>query len=155
MRIGELAEQAGVDVQTVRYYEKEGLIEAPSRNASGYRNYGPSHLERMQFVRHCRSLDIPLADVKRLIALSGDKGVSCDEVNAMVRAHLDRIRTKRTALELLEKQLSNLNSQCESGHRVADCGILEELIHAGRGEACACHPATYPRQNAHQPHESR
>lgn len=153
MRIGELAAQAGVDVQTVRYYEKEGLIEAPSRNASGYRSYGPSHLERMQFIRHCRSLDMALADVKRLLALSGDNDVSCDEVNAMVRAHLGRIRAKRAALELLEKQLSSLNSQCESGHRVADCGILEELIHAARGEACACHPAPHSRQSARARHE--
>lgn len=139
MRIGELAAKAGVDVQTVRYYEREDLIDAPSRTASGYRAYGAAHLERMQFVRHCRSLDMPLADVKRLIALSGDKGVSCDEVNGMVQRHLERIRAKRSALELLESQLTELNAHCESGHRVADCGILEELIHAARGEACACH----------------
>jgi DNA-binding transcriptional MerR regulator len=140
MRIGELAAQAGVDVQTVRYYERECLIDAPSRTPSGYRTYGPAHLERMQFIRHCRSLDMPLADVKRLIALSGDKGVSCDEVNGLVQAHLERVRAKRTALELLERQLTELNNQCEAGHRVADCGILEELIHAAQGEACACHP---------------
>jgi len=140
MRIGELAAKAGVDVQTLRYYEREGLIDGPARTASGYRNYGPLHLERMQFIRHCRSLDMPLADVRRLIALSGDKGVSCDEVNALVQHHLERIRAKRAALELLEVRLSGLNAQCESGHRVADCGILEELIHAARGEACTCHP---------------
>lgn len=140
MRIGELAAQAGVDVQTVRYYEREGLMDAPSRTVSGYRTYGPVHVERMQFIRHCRSLDMPLADVKRLIALSGDKGVSCDEVNRMVQRHLERVRAKRAALELLEKQLAELNAQCEAGHRVADCGILEELIHAAQGEACACHP---------------
>ena len=140
MRIGELAAKAGVDVQTARYYEREGLIAAPARTASGYRTYGPAHLERMQFVRHCRSLDMPLADVKRLIALSVDKGVSCEEVNGLVQAHLERVRTKRAALELLEKQLAGLNAQCEAGHRIADCGILEELIHAAQGEACACHP---------------
>lgn len=144
MRIGELAAQAGVEVQTVRFYEREGLLAAPPRTASGYRNYGPTHLERMQFVRHCRSLDMPLADIKRLIALSGDKGVSCDEVNAMVQVHLERVRAKRAALDLLERQLAELNAQCESGHRVADCGILEELIHAARGEACACHPGVRP-----------
>lgn len=145
MRIGELAAKAGLEVQTVRYYEREGLIDPPSRTPSGYRTYGPAQLERMQFIRHCRSLDIPLADVRRLIALSGDKDVSCDEVNAMVQRHLERIRAKRAALELLEKQLAELNAQCESGHRAADCGILEELIHAARGEACACHPGAHPR----------
>ena len=141
MRIGELARQAGVDVQTVRYYEREGLLEAPSRTGSGYRAYGPEHLERLNFVRHCRSLDMPLAEVKRLLELSGEKGISCDEVNALVRAHLARVQAKRKSLEDLERKLAVLNAQCESGHRVADCGILEELIHAAHGEACACHPS--------------
>jgi len=142
MRIGELAAQAGVDVQTVRYYEREGLIEAPARTASGYRSYSRPHLERLNFIRHCRSLDMALADVKRLLALSRDRAVSCDEVNDLVRAHLGRVRAKRAALDALEKQLAALDAQCTSGHRVADCGILEELIHAAHGEACACHPGT-------------
>ena len=140
MKIGELARQAGVEVQTVRYYEKAGLIAPPRRTASGYRSYGPEALERLNFIRHCRSLDMALADVKRLLALSRDKSVSCDEVNALVHAHLGRVRAKRAALDQLEKQLATLDSQCASGHRVADCGILEELIHAAHGEACACHP---------------
>jgi Cd(II)/Pb(II)-responsive transcriptional regulator len=140
MRIGELAKQAGVDAQTVRYYEREGLLAAPSRTASGYRAYGPQHVERLNFIRHCRSLDMPLADVKRLLELSSDRGVSCDDVNALVQSHLERVRAKRDALEALEKQLTSLRAHCESGHRVADCGILEELIHAAQGEACACHP---------------
>lgn len=139
MRIGELAQQAGVDVQTVRYYEREGLLAAPSRTASGYRAYGPQHLERLNFVRHCRSLDMPLAEIKRLIDVSRDSGVSCDQVNGLVRTHLERVQTKRKALQALEAQLEALSAQCASGHRVADCGILEELIHAAHGEACACH----------------
>ena len=139
MRIGELASQAGVDVQTIRYYEREGLLEAPARTRAGYRAYGPAHLERLNFVRHCRSLDMPLAEIKRLIELSTEKSISCDEVNAMVRTHLGRVQAKRKSLEALEKQLAALNAQCASGHRVADCGILEELIHAAHGEACACH----------------
>ena len=141
MKIGELAGQAGVDVQTIRYYEREGLLEAPSRTPSGYRTYGPQHLERLNFVRHCRSLDMPLAEIKRLIDLSSDQRVSCEQVDALVRAHLERVRTKRAALQTLEAQLTTLSAQCASGHRVADCGILEELIHAAHGEACACHKA--------------
>ena len=140
MRIGELARHAGVDVQTVRFYEREGLLEAPARTGSGYRAYGPEQLERLNFVRHCRSLDMPLAEIRRLIELSTNKAVSCDEVNALVQAHLGRVQAKRRSLEELERQLAALNAQCASGHRVADCGILEELIHAAHGEACACHP---------------
>ena len=140
MRIGELAHQAGVDVQTIRFYEREGLLEAPGRTGSGYRTYGREHLERLNFVRHCRSLDMPLAEIKRLIRLSADTKVSCEQVDALVRAHLQRVRTKLAALQSLEQQLAALSAQCASGHRVADCGILEELIHAAHGEACACHP---------------
>jgi DNA-binding transcriptional MerR regulator len=133
MRIGELARQAGVDVQTVRYYEREGLLEAPARTASGYRAYGPQHLERLNFVRHCRSLDMSLAEVKRLIDLSAGTSVSCDEVDGLVRSHLERVRAKRAALEALEARLCLLSAQCESGQRVADCGILGELISAAQG----------------------
>ena len=141
MRIGELAKQAGVDAQTVRYYEREGLLAAPSRTPSGYRAYGLQHLERLTFVRHCRSLDMPLAEIKRLIDLSSDERVSCEDVDQLVRTHLERVRAKRIALQALETQLAMLSVQCASGHRVADCGILGELIHAAHGEACACHPA--------------
>ena len=70
MRIGELARKAGVDVQTVRFYEREGLLDAPARTGSGYRAYGEEDLERLHFVRHCRSLDMPLAEIRRLIELS-------------------------------------------------------------------------------------
>lgn len=139
MRIGELAEKAGVDVQTVRYYERERLLEAPTRTPSGYRAYRPGHLERLNFVRHCRSLDMPLADIRRLLEFSRAKTVSCEVVDDLVQAHLERVRAKRAALQMLETQLDALRAQCRSGHRVADCGILEELIHAAQGEACACH----------------
>ena len=141
MRIGDLAQRAGVDVQTVRYYEREGLIEAPARTPAGYRNYGVQDVERLTFVRHCRSLDMPLVDIKRLLALACDATVCCDDVNAIVDAHLERIHAKRLALEALERQLRVLRAQCSNGRRIADCGILEELIHAAHGEACACHPS--------------
>ena len=115
-------------------------VSAAARTPAGYRTYGPAQLERMQFIKHCRSLDMALSDVRRLIALSIDKGVSCDEVNGLVAAHLERVRAKRAALDDLERKLAVLDAQCASGHRIADCGILQELIHAAQGEACACHP---------------
>src|SRR5574337_894983 len=67
MRIAELGRATGVDIETIRYYEKAGLLPAPARTANGYRDYGPTHLERLAFVRHCRALDMPLAEVKRLL----------------------------------------------------------------------------------------
>jgi Cd(II)/Pb(II)-responsive transcriptional regulator len=140
MRIGELARRAGVDVQTVRYYEREGLIAAPAREPFGYRAYRTNHFEQLNFIRHCRSLDTALADIRRVLTLSSDPKVSCDEVNDLVEAHLMRVRAKLAALGRLEQQLASLRAQCDSGHRVADCGILEELMHAAHGEAGACHP---------------
>jgi Cd(II)/Pb(II)-responsive transcriptional regulator len=140
MRIGELSHASGVDVQTIRYYEREGLLAEPSRTASGYRAYGPEHLERLNFVRHCRSLDMPLAEIRTLLELSKRQDVSCEQVDQLVHGHLQRVKAKRAALQVLEAQLETLSGQCAAGHRVADCGILEELIHAAQGETCACHP---------------
>lgn len=135
MRIGDLARQAGVDVQTVRYYEREGVLDEPVRSAAGYRIYDLQHLQRLNFVRHCCSLDMSLAEIKRLIELSrGDVSVSCDEVDLLVRGHLEKVRAKRAAHEALEARLSALSTQCASGQRVADCRILAELIHASQGD---------------------
>lgn len=128
MKIGELARRAGVDVQTVRYYEREGLLDAPARTPSGYRTYGPHDLERLSFVRHCRSLDMPLAEVRRLLDVCRDAQVPCTEVDRLVSAHLERVQARRIALQALESRLSALRARCASGHRVADCGILTELI---------------------------
>jgi len=146
MRIGDLARQTGVDVQTVRFYEREGLLEAPARTPAGYRSYGPQHLDRLHFVRHCRALDMSLADIRRLLLLASDRSVSCEDVNTLVQVHLERIRAKRAALEALESKLTSLRAQCSSGHHIADCGILEELIHAGHDEARACHPERQERR---------
>ncbi len=145
MRIGELARQAGVDPQTVRYYERQGLLDPPARTPAGYRAYGPAHLERLQFVRHCRSLDIPLADIRRLLALARTSEIPCEEVDRLVETHLARVRARRAALETLERQLARLRAQCAAADARTACGILQALIAAGRGEACACHAAGTPR----------
>ena len=67
MRIGELSKATGVDIETIRFYEKSGLLPPPSRSANGYRDYAQPHLERLAFIRHCRALDMPLADVGLLL----------------------------------------------------------------------------------------
>ena len=141
MRIGELARRAGVDVQTVRYYEREGLLAAPARETSGYRSYRPEHLERLKFIRHCRSLDVPLNDIRLVLGLFRDPAASCESVDMLIDVHLQRVRVRRTALDQLERQLVQLRARCRRGHHVADCGILRELMHAAQGELCACHGA--------------
>ena len=139
MRIGELARRADVDVHTIRYYEREGLLAAPAREPSGYRSYRPEHLEQLKFVRHCRSLDMPLEEIRRVLSLSRSPAVSCESVDTLIEVQLQRVRAQRAVLDQLEKQLGQLRAQCQKGHQVADCGILRELMHAAHGEPCACH----------------
>ncbi len=140
MKISELSRATGVDVETIRFYEKEGLLPAPAREANGYRAYTAAHLERLAFVRHCRALDMPLADVRGLLrAMDGEGGG--DEVDALVDAQLRRVRARLKSLRALERQLAKLRAQCDADHAHHACGILQELVAAAHGEACACHPA--------------
>ena len=142
MRIKALSEATGVEIETIRFYEKKGLLPAPAREANGYREYSPAHLERLAFVRHCRALDIPLTDTKRLLALVNTPLADCSDVDLLVEAHLARVRARLKSMRALEKQLVQLRAQCSGGHGQAECGILHELVAAAHGEACACHSAT-------------
>lgn len=138
MKISELSRATGVDVDTIRYYEKAGLLPEPARQANGYRAYGTAHLERLAFVRHCRALDIPLADIRELLAVvDGRPGPAAEE---LVDAHLQRVRARLASLRALERQLVQLRARCDADHASHPCGILEELVSAAHEEACACHP---------------
>lgn len=138
MKISDLSRATGVGVETIRFYEKNGLLPPPARQANGYRSYEASHLERLAFVRHCRALDMPLADVKSLLdALAGDpRGAE-----ALVDGQLQRVRARLQSLRALERQLVQLRRRCDADHATHPCGILQELVAAAHGEACACHPA--------------
>lgn len=145
MRIGELSEATGVDVETIRYYERSGLLQEPERRANGYRAYGPVHLERLSFIRHCRALDMPLADVQRLLGFVDRPQADCGDINQLIDEHLARVRARLKSMQALEKQLTALRTHCEAGHTAAECGILHELVAAAHGEACACHPGAAPK----------
>ena len=141
MQIGQIAAATGVDVETVRFYEKEGLLPLPERSPNGYRAYGEGHLERLAFVRHCRSLDMALADIRRLLELLDRPAAECVDVNELIDAQLGRVRTRLASLAALEKQLVALRASCSIPAAAAQCGILAELVHAAHGEACICHAA--------------
>lgn len=142
MRIGEIATATGFEVETVRFYEKEGLLPPPAREANGYRAYGRTHLERLSFIRHCRSLDMSLADIRRLLDLLDLPAAECGDVDALVDHQLERVRARLVSLQALERQLTTLRARCKSTRVTAKCGILKELVHAAHGEACACHVPT-------------
>lgn len=139
MRIGELGQAAGVDVETIRYYEKDGLLPPPARSSNGYRAYGSAHLERLAFIRHCRALDMPLADVKRLLTFSEHPEADCGDINVLIEAQLSRVRARLKSMRALERQLTALRATCDARHTAGECGILHELVAAAHGEACACH----------------
>jgi Cd(II)/Pb(II)-responsive transcriptional regulator len=141
MRVGELAESTGVAIETVRYYEKSGLLPPPMREANGYRSYGKMHLERLAFIRHCRALDMPLADVMRLLNYLDRPATDCGDINVLVDEQLVRVRARLKSMRALEKQLAALRKQCTEPHATNECGILHELVLAAYGEACACHAA--------------
>ncbi|HSV45385.1 MAG TPA: Cd(II)/Pb(II)-responsive transcriptional regulator [Ramlibacter sp.] len=140
MKISDLSRATGVDVDTIRYYEKEGLLAAPARQANGYRHYGHEHLEQLAFVRHCRALDMPLAEVKRLLDFVGGAPDAHGDIDALIDAHLRRVRARLDSLRALERQLTALRGRCDADHASHECGILHELVAAAHGEACACHP---------------
>ena len=141
MRIGEIAAATGVDVETVRYYEKAGLLTPPKRSPNGYRAYGPAQLERLAFIRHCRSLDVTIADIQRLLSLIDRPVSKCRDVNDLVDTQLQRVRVRLESLMALEKQLVSLRARCKRPRSSRQCGILAELVQAAHGEACVCHGA--------------
>ncbi len=139
MRIGELGQATGVDIETIRYYEKAGLLPNPTRSSNGYRAYGQEHLERLAFIRHCRALDIPLADIKRLLEFVANPGADCGDIDGLIDAQLSRVRARLKSMRALERQLTALRSSCDTNHIASECGILQELVAAAHGEGCACH----------------
>lgn len=145
MQIKDLARATGVDIETIRYYERQGLLPEPARRDNGYRDYASEHLERLAFIRHCRALDMPLADVQRLLGFLDDPDTHCHHVDGLVDEQLARVRARLKSLRALEKQLLRLRERCQDdqgGQDGSSCGILDELVSAAHGEACACHPGT-------------
>ena len=140
MKIGELAAKAGCDAQTIRYYEREGLLEAPAREASGYRRYAGKHLARLQFIRHCRALDIPLVEVRQLLDYAQAPRLSCHAVDALLDEHIERVRRQLAALAALERQLVALRRQCKGANSKRSCAIIDSFMSAPSQNACACHP---------------
>lgn len=139
MKIGELAKKSMCDIETVRYYEKTGLLPEPHRRDNGYREYSNQHLEQLQFIRHCRSLQMGLPEVRVLLHLKNNPSMGCEKVDALLEGHIARIREQKAQLEILESQLLSLRGQCQGPHSVKECGILQNLNEPSDKHECACH----------------
>lgn len=140
MKIGELARRTGCEVETIRYYERAGLLPAPPRSEGNYRHYGDQDAERLSFIRHCRSLGMSLDDVRALQHFQAKPELACDEINAMLDRHLQKTETQIQVLQHLQAQLKTLRDACHSRLTARQCGILQNLQSAASSSSCVCHP---------------
>jgi Cd(II)/Pb(II)-responsive transcriptional regulator len=132
MKIGELAERGQCQAETIRFYERQGLLPAPGRSTGNYRIYGPAHLERLAFIRNCRALDMTLDEIKQLLRLRDLPQDNCAAAHALLDAHVAHVATRISELQQLERQLKALRRQCQPARSERECGILDRLSH-GRG----------------------
>jgi DNA-binding transcriptional MerR regulator len=126
MKIGELATATTTKVETIRYYEKIGLLSPPARSVSNYRSYGSDHLARLSFIRRARYLGFTLEAVRELLTLSDDNDQSCDAVDHIDTAHLAEVQSKIADLSALQSELTRVLCSCRHG-TIADCKIIESL----------------------------
>jgi len=127
MKIGDLAQRTHTQVETIRFYEREGLLPEPARSAGNYRIYGDKHSERLSFIRHCRRLDMTLGEIRVLLRFKDAPIQNCLEVNELLEEHIGHVSERIRELRQLEKQLKNLREMCLVGREAQHCGILNEL----------------------------
>lgn len=126
----ELAQRTGCNLETVRYYEKAGLLPEPPRTTSGYRSYNPAHERRLRFVLRARELGFSLDDVRELLRLVDVRDQPCAEARAVATAHLDDVRAKIADLKRMERVLKDVVAQCADGTR-PECPLIETLFQKG------------------------
>jgi MerR family mercuric resistance operon transcriptional regulator len=127
MLIGELSGRTGCNIETIRYYERIGLLPPPPRSAGGHRLYGVDHLKRLTFIRRGRQLGFALKEVRGLLAMVDGGGQTCDEVQALTLAHLDEVRRKIADLKAMERVLDAMAAECEGG-TVPACPVIGALF---------------------------
>lgn len=135
MKIGELAAATDTAVETIRFYEREGLIPLPARTESNYRSYDAGHAQRLVFIRRCRALDMGLDETRSLLRLLDQPAAPCGEVNSVLDEHIGHVVQRRRELGILEKQLRELRAHCAADGSIRRCGILEVLQDAAAGPA--------------------
>ncbi len=137
MRIGDLAESTGTAVETIRFYEREGLMPAAQRAENNYRMYTAAHAERLAFIRQCRNLDMTLDEIRTLLRLRDAPMQDCSEVNALLDEHIEHVNHRIGELRALQKHLKALRARCGTPQQINQCGILNELDTAAAQPASA------------------
>lgn len=129
MRIGELAIRAGCNIETVRFYERSGLMPEPGRTASGHRVYGHRLLQRLVFIRRARDLDFSLENIRELLLHVDRDDVDCADVQSFAVGHLERIEHRIADLDRMRRALKSLMADCQSDG--PGCAIIDALFDAG------------------------
>ena len=127
LRIGQLASSASVNVQTVRYYERRGLLDASKRTSGGYREYDVGAVRRIRFIKHGQALGFSLNEIRELLALRVRHGAACGAVERRTRGKLAVVDQKIRELHRLRQSLERLASACQAREATADCPVLEIL----------------------------
>lgn len=127
MKIGVLAEKSGLSIQTIRFYERKGLIPSPDRTQANYRIYADDALQHLLFVKQCRALDMTIEEIAQLLVTRANPESSCESVNATVQQHIDDVAHRIADLEALQKTLISIRSACTDNKKVKECGVLHEL----------------------------
>ena len=125
--IGTLSKRTGCNIETIRYYEKIGLLPAPPRSSGRRRLYTDTHRKRLTFIRRCRQLGFSLGEIRELLDLVDGGSYTCNEVRELTLNHADEVKRKITDLRRMEEVLRDITSKC-SGGKVPDCPIIEALF---------------------------
>ncbi len=137
MKIGQLSKATGTNIETIRYYERIGLLPAPDRTESNYRSYGDVHRARLSFVRHSRELGFTIEEIRSLLDLSDHPERDCAEADQIATRHLSQVDAKIVQLGALRDELARIVGRCRGGV-AADCRVIEAL---GDHELCKrAHP---------------
>lgn len=133
MRIGEAAKAAGIGVETIRYYERRGLVARPARPVGGgARSYPEETVARIRFIREAQSIGFSLREIKELVSLKRDPDTDCGEVRARAKAKLDEVNRKIAGLEVMRTKLEQALGACPGRGRLDQCAILAALGTGGR-----------------------
>ncbi|MCA1661697.1 MAG: helix-turn-helix domain-containing protein [Novosphingobium sp.] len=124
--IGELSRLTGVHIETIRYFEKVGLVDKPDRTEGGHRVYADQHVRRLGFIKRARELGFSPDEVRAILSLGGPENACCDEVREIAVHHLEQVRRKMADLARLERLLASTVERCSGGH-VPECAVIDML----------------------------
>lgn len=125
--IGGLSEKTGCHIETIRYYEKIGLMPKPLRSEGGHRLYGADQVKRLVFIRRSRELGFSLNEIRTLLRLVDGKRYTCQQIKTIMEKHLEDIKKKISDLRRLHKTLADISAQCEGG-QIPECPIIDVLF---------------------------